>query len=84
MPQNDHVKVIDEKVTELSDELAQLRKGTDLRELIRIIRFPEWPTSAESSVRRLATHRAVDDDILAIRSDLVSLPASRHGPGHIN
>lgn len=45
--QNDHVKIIDKKVTDLSDALAHLGKGTDLKELIRIIRFPGWTTPAE-------------------------------------
>jgi hypothetical protein len=45
--QDDHVKIIDKKVTELSDALAHLGKGTDLKELIRIIRFPGWTTPAE-------------------------------------
>jgi hypothetical protein len=43
----DHVKVLDKKITELSDALAHLGKGTDLKELIRIIRFPGWTTPAE-------------------------------------
>ena len=45
--ENDHVKIIDKKVTDLSDALAHLGKGTDLKELIRIIRFPGWTTPAE-------------------------------------
>jgi hypothetical protein len=43
----DHVKVLDKKITELSDALAHLGKGTDLKELLRIIRFPGWTTPAE-------------------------------------
>lgn len=43
----DHVKILDKKITELSDALAHLGKGTDLKELIRIIRFPGWTTPAE-------------------------------------
>ncbi len=39
-----HVEVLDKKVTELSDALAHLGKGTDLKEPIRIIRFPGWTT----------------------------------------
>jgi hypothetical protein len=42
-----HVLVIDKKVTALSDALANLGKGTDLKELLRIIRFPGWTTPAE-------------------------------------
>ena len=43
----DHVKALDKKITELSDALAHLGNGTDLKELIRIIRFPGWTTPAE-------------------------------------
>jgi hypothetical protein len=43
----DHVKVLDKKITELSDALAHLGKGTDLKDLIRIIRNPGWTTPAE-------------------------------------
>ena len=43
----DHVRVLDKKITELSDALAHLGKGTDLKELIKIIRFPGWTTPAE-------------------------------------
>ncbi|MEO8748095.1 MAG: hypothetical protein ABI379_10650 [Rhodanobacter sp.] len=43
----DHVKVLDKQITELSDALAHLGKGTDLKELLRIIRFPGWTTPAE-------------------------------------
>lgn len=42
-----HVEILDKKITELSDALATLGKGTDLKELIRIIRFPGWTTPAE-------------------------------------
>ena len=38
---------IDKKVTDLSDALAKLGRGTDLRELLRIIRRPGWTTPAE-------------------------------------
>ena len=47
MPHVDHVKVLDKKITELSDALAHLGKGTSLAELIRIIKFPGWTTPAE-------------------------------------
>jgi hypothetical protein len=43
MPKHDdHVKVLDKKITELSDALAHLGKGTDLKDLIKIIRFPGY------------------------------------------
>ncbi len=44
---DEHIEVLDKKITELSDALAHLGKGTDLKELIRIIRFPGWTTIAE-------------------------------------
>ena len=48
MPKHDdHVKVLDKKITELSDALAHLGKGSDLKELIKIIRFPGYTTPAE-------------------------------------
>jgi hypothetical protein len=42
-----HVKILDKKITALSDALAHLGKGTDLKELLRIIRFPGYTTPAE-------------------------------------
>jgi hypothetical protein len=36
----DHLKVLEKKITALSDALAHLGKGADLRDLIEIIRFP--------------------------------------------
>ena len=48
MPSHDrHIKMLDEKITSLSDALAHLGKGTDLKELLRIIRKPGWTTPAE-------------------------------------
>jgi hypothetical protein len=44
---DDHVKTLDKKITELSDALAHLGKGTDLKELLRIIRFPGYTSVAE-------------------------------------
>jgi hypothetical protein len=38
---------LDKKITALSDALAHLGKGTDLKGLLRIIRFPGWTTPAE-------------------------------------
>jgi hypothetical protein len=43
-----HIAMIDKKITALSDALANLGKGTDMKELIRIIRFPGWTTPAEA------------------------------------
>ncbi len=48
MPNVDrHIKMLDEKISDLSDALAHLGKGTDLVELLRIIRKPGWTTPAE-------------------------------------
>lgn len=47
MPRTNHIAVIDKKITALSDALAHLGKGTDLKELLRIIRQPGWTTPAE-------------------------------------
>ena len=47
MPTAIALKKLDKKITALSDALARLGKGTDLRDLIRIIRFPGWTTPAE-------------------------------------
>ncbi len=44
---DEHVKILDKKITALSDALAHLGKGTDLKELLRIIRFPGYTTPAE-------------------------------------
>jgi hypothetical protein len=41
------VNILDKKITELSDALAHLGKGTDLKELLRIIKFPGYTTPAE-------------------------------------
>lgn len=43
----DHVAIIHEQISALSDALAHLGKGTTLAELIKIIRFPGWTTPAE-------------------------------------
>ncbi|MDO8179506.1 MAG: hypothetical protein Q7U12_07520 [Undibacterium sp.] len=50
----DHVVVLDKKITELSDALAHLGKGTSLQELLKIIRFPGWTTPAEFAFSVLA------------------------------
>ncbi len=45
---NHDIPRLEAKITELSSFLATLGDGTDLRELIRIIRNPGWTTPAES------------------------------------
>lgn len=42
-----HIKVLDKQISDLSDALAHLGRGTDLKELIKIIRKPGWTTPAE-------------------------------------
>lgn len=42
-----HIAELDKKITALSDALAHLGKGTDLKELLRIIKNPGWTTPAE-------------------------------------
>ncbi len=43
----DHIAALDKQITALSDALAKLGRGTDLKDLLRIIRFPGWTTPAE-------------------------------------
>jgi hypothetical protein len=43
----DHIHQLEAKITELSDALAHLGRGTSMAELLRIIRFPGWTTPAE-------------------------------------
>ena len=42
-----HLKGLDKKITSLSNALATLGRGTDLKELLQIIRNPGWTTPAE-------------------------------------
>ena len=41
------IRKFEKSITALSDALAHLGKGTDLRDLIMIIRKPGWTTPAE-------------------------------------
>ena len=59
---------LDKKVTALSDALANLGKGTDLKELLRIIRNPGWTTPAE-----LAFTVAILDSMQAQATQLAKL-----------
>ena len=49
-----HQLILDKKITELSDALAHLGKGTSLIELLKIIHFPGWTTPAEFAFAVLA------------------------------
>ena len=51
---DNHQLILDKKITELSDALAHLCKGTSLIELLKIIHFPGWTTPAEFSFAVLA------------------------------
>ncbi len=75
-----HVRVVDEKVTALSKALADLGRGTSLRELLKIIRFPGYTTPAEFAltvaiVDAMAAHVSVlsklENDLLAGSKQIV-------------
>ena len=81
-----HVRVVDEKVTALSKALADLGRGTSLRELLKIIRFPGYTTPAEFAltvaiVDAMAADVSVlaelENDLLAGASRLSSRPGRR-------
>ena len=79
MPNHDnHVEVLDKKITELSNALAHLGKGTDLSELIRIIRFPGYTTPAE-----WALHVAILDSMQAQVKVLANLNAQLLAAGKL-
>jgi len=65
---DDHVRVLEKQITALSNALAHLGKGTDLAELIRIIRFPGYTTPAE-----WALHVAILDSMQTHVSALTTL-----------
>ncbi len=45
-PEHD-VRALEKKVTDLSDALAHLSSGDDLRKLLQILKRPGWTTPAE-------------------------------------
>jgi hypothetical protein len=49
MPTNHRIDIkrLGKRISALSDVLAKLGRGKDLRDLIRILRFPGWTTPAE-------------------------------------
>ena len=71
---SDHVKILDKKITALSDALAHLGKGTDLKELLRIIRFPGYTTPAELAftIAMLDGMQRQVDAINRMSTDLIS------------
>ncbi len=68
-----HIEILDKKITALSDALAHLGKGTSLRELIKIIRFPGYTTPAELglSVAILDSMLAHTNALNKLESDLL-------------
>jgi hypothetical protein len=75
-----HVRVIDEKVTALSNALAELGKGTSLSELITVIRFLGYTTPAEFAftlaiVDSMAAHVSalakLEQDLLAASRQVI-------------
>jgi hypothetical protein len=65
------LKNLGKKITELSDALARLGKGTDLKDLLRIIRNPGYTTPAE-----LAFSHALVDSLAAQVSGLAKTQAA--------
>lgn len=67
-----HIATLNKKITALSNALAKLGKGTDLKELIRIIRFPGWTTPAELAftVAILDSMQAQVNQLQRMSSDL--------------
>jgi hypothetical protein len=64
---------INKKVTALSNALAKLGKGTDVKELIRIIRNPGWTTPAELAftIAILDSMQGQADQLARLSSSLV-------------
>lgn len=73
-----HLDVLSKKLSELSDALAHLGKGTDLAELIKIIRFPGYTTPAE-----WALHIAIIDSMQAQVKALASLSSQLLAAGKL-
>ena len=66
MPTNHRkdIQRLEKRISALSDVLAKLGRGKDLRDLIRILRFPGWTTPAEFAfalgiVESMISHAAV-------------------------
>lgn len=71
-----HIVTLDKKISALSDALAHLGKGTDLKELLRIIGNPGWTTPAE-----LAFTVAILDSMQAQAAQLTKLSERLLGAG---
>lgn len=59
-----HIRELEKKVSELSDALAHLGKGTTLQELLRILRFPGYTTPAELTFN----HAILDSMLLQVKA----------------
>ena len=75
-----HVSVVDKKVTALSNALADLGRGTSLRELLKIIRFPGYTTPAEFALTlaivdvmaaQVSAMATLENDLLAASKQIV-------------
>jgi hypothetical protein len=75
-----HVSVVDKKVTALSNALADLGRGTSLRELLKIIRFPGYTTPAEFALTlaivdvmaaQVSAMAKLENDLLAASKQIV-------------
>ncbi len=68
----DHVAILEERISALSDALARLGRGTTLQELIKIIRNPGYTTPAELAFT-LAMLNGVHDQVLHIEKAQVEM-----------
>jgi hypothetical protein len=69
-----HIKELEQKITALSDSLAHLGRGTSLRELLKIIRFPGYTTPAEFAftVAMLNTMQTHSNALAKMELDLLA------------
>ena len=75
-----HVSVVEKKVTALGNALADLGRGTSLRELLKIIRFPGYTTPAEFALTlaivdvmaaQVSAMAKLENDLLAASKQIV-------------
>ncbi len=64
----DHIDLLQKQIETVKVELAALADDSDLKELLRIIRFPGYTTPAE-----FLLHRAVLDSILSQAQGIATL-----------
>ena len=75
---DDHVRSLEKQISALSSALAHLGKGTDLAELIRLIRFPGYTTPAE-----WALHVAILDSMQTHVNALTTLSSQLLAAGKL-